>query len=475
MTSRLHDVFSMIETHQMSISQGSKVLDDNFMSFAEVGTNSLGLINKELRTLIDLNDEFGTKSKSIADYMRGQLTNAAKGFSLALTISGNALDSYDELSKKQKDLQKQMSTETSVTGLESLQKEFDDVTEKLKTVGPLFQATKVHSQAAATAIADSIIGIVEANVDAGMSFIGAVEQAAPSVEALQKQMIAAGFEGSESFNLIAEEVKLAKDVIAGPAIAAVEGFTAGMVGLSNAGQLTEDKFAGLAGQIADTEAALVAQGYSSDVVMLAMQNDLQTIWELQQDYGYKVDDTTQALIDQGVQSGLIGEQGKTDNEKILDVLVEIAKALGATIPDNLDKMAKSAHDAAAKAQEDLSKIKAPDIGDISFNIYGHYVADENAPAYAAVGGRVMSNGISYIAGGDTPFMPRGSDTVPAMLTPGEIVLNAAQQRNLAGAVGDNSGIEAGLAQISSALSRDRQEMPRLLLRAVRDAVELANA
>ena len=33
--------------------------------------------------------------------------------------------------------------------------------------------------------------------------------------------------------------------------------------------------------------------------------------------------------------------------------------------------------------------------------------------------------------GGSPFIPRGTDTVPAMLTPGEIVLNAAQQKMLA--------------------------------------------
>ena len=33
--------------------------------------------------------------------------------------------------------------------------------------------------------------------------------------------------------------------------------------------------------------------------------------------------------------------------------------------------------------------------------------------------------------GTSPFIPKGTDTVPAMLTPGEIVLNAAQQRNMA--------------------------------------------
>ena len=46
---------------------------------------------------------------------------------------------------------------------------------------------------------------------------------------------------------------------------------------------------------------------------------------------------------------------------------------------------------------------------------------KSATEYHAQGGMV----------GTSPFIPKGTDTVPAMLTPGEIVLNAAQQRNMA--------------------------------------------
>lgn len=48
-----------------------------------------------------------------------------------------------------------------------------------------------------------------------------------------------------------------------------------------------------------------------------------------------------------------------------------------------------------------------------------------APAYAAHGGLVTASGIQYLAGGGTvlPFVARGSDTVRAMLTPGEGVVS----------------------------------------------------
>jgi hypothetical protein len=54
-----------------------------------------------------------------------------------------------------------------------------------------------------------------------------------------------------------------------------------------------------------------------------------------------------------------------------------------------------------------------------------------AATYSTVSGWFSDGGpVNYLAGGGPPrFIPRGTDTVPAMLTPGEFVLNrAAVQR-----------------------------------------------
>ena len=55
---------------------------------------------------------------------------------------------------------------------------------------------------------------------------------------------------------------------------------------------------------------------------------------------------------------------------------------------------------------------------------------KSATEYHAQGGMV----------GTSPFIPKGTDTVPAMLTPGEIVLNVAQQRNMANNLQGTSNI-----------------------------------
>src|SRR5262245_13722663 len=72
-----------------------------------------------------------------------------------------------------------------------------------------------------------------------------------------------------------------------------------------------------------------------------MQPQLQQLWQLQKEGKLVTDETTQALLDQSQAQGLVGENMKDINEKILDVLLAIGEALGATIPNSVKKFADS--------------------------------------------------------------------------------------------------------------------------------------
>lgn len=286
------------------------------------------------------------------------LKTASDGLTTGLGISSTALATYDQLNAKQlagaaagaKMNEVTLNGKTYLSAL--TQAEF----EQMNTAGQLFDATKVHSQEAAQGLAASITGVVAANMKAGQSFIDAVRGAGPAVTALQAQLVATGYSGGAAFDFIKKEVALANDAVAGPALKSLEGYTAGMKGLSDAGILNQETFAGLANQIAGTGAALIGQGKDSSSVMLAMRGDLQTIWEMQQKYGYTVDDSTQKMINQGLQSGLIGEKQKDVNNQILDVLMAIGKALGATLPDDMKTFGKAGVDAADHITDAMNNI-----------------------------------------------------------------------------------------------------------------------
>lgn len=101
----------------------------------------------------------------------------------------------------------------------------------------------------------------------------------------------------------------------------------GLAALANVGLLDAEMFSGLARQVGDTFATLIAQGYDGNQVMLLMQPTLQTLWELQRRFGWQVDETTQALLDQAAQAGLVGDQHREAMDRVASALERVAGLL----------------------------------------------------------------------------------------------------------------------------------------------------
>jgi hypothetical protein len=96
---------------------------------------------------------------------------------------------------------------------------------------------------------------------------------------------------------------------------------------------------------------------------------------------------------------------------------------------------------------------------------------------AARGGLVTTHGLvpQYFGSGGNvlPFMARGSDTVPAMLTPGELVLNRHQAHAYRASSGGDRALLEKLDQMRADQARRDAQFPKDLARAVRDAVQTA--
>lgn len=334
------------------IARGNKFLEENFASFAKASTSSIGLLDKAMVDLMKKADELQLSSASMTAYIVSQLKSAGEGLSSSIMISGDALRSYDELKKKHDDLAAagRATNELMVDGIKVMTGLSLNEYRRLYDLGKLYDATRIKSQQSADAIGGSIAGIIQANVRAGMSFVDAVRAAAPMVTSFREQLTNTGFSGGAAFGYIEAQVKLVTNAVAGPALQSISGYTSALIAMSNAGILDQDTFKGLTAQIAETANALMRQGFSGKLILGAMQRDLQAVWEMQTKFGYSVDDSTQALIDQGLKSGLIGAQYKETNEKILDVLIAIGEVLGATIPAAL-KAVKGSFDALEDTSE----------------------------------------------------------------------------------------------------------------------------
>lgn len=162
----------------------------------------------------------------------------------------------------------------------------------------------------------------------------------------------------------------------------------------------------------------------------------------------------------GIQMAILGTES----------LINIAKAFGVTLGKKQAASAgleAGANVAGAAAEAGQSAAKVPFIGPLLA-----------AAAMLTIGGlgfKLLTQGKSKgegfaeggVVGKDGSAVPAQSDTVPAMLTPGEVVLNAGQQRNVASAIQatgatDMSGVESKMdAQVKE--SKEMNQNTKKLL------------
>lgn len=393
MTERLHDAFSMFQGGKFDKTQLQATLNESFGYFAAYYDKIGGLADKSFTDIIRLSRESGAESAAVSQYVGAQVSKAADG-----------IDTYLE------------------------------------------NAT-VKSQSAASGLAASMVLMFDEVRKGPEGLKGAIEQIGPMILTLQDQMKAAGFEGSDAFKGMLSYVEAFKVDGVAQASTAVDGLNATLEGLHNSTLLNAESFTGLSRAMTDeieaARQALIAQGQDGDNALRLNAKGLQTVWELQRQFGWAVDDSTQAMLDQAKAQGLIGEQFQDTNGQMLDALNRMADSLEG-IAEKFGVIGKSA----TQAGKDIDDATRPRTVPVVFQYPDgetHNPWDENGkygpgganPNGYAMGGVVRARPrLAYAANG---WMPRGTDTVPAMLTPGEGVLSRKGMRAL-GRLNDGGGI-----------------------------------
>jgi hypothetical protein len=274
LTDRLRDVFVMVETGKFSAEQATKVLDSAFPAFAEHLRKSGALASKTFLEVIELNKRFGTESKEIAAFVAENATSAAASMSSYLS---------------------------SVT---------------------------VESESTVNALAASSLAIYAALRANGATTAEALAEIQPAVATLRSRMEEMGITGSEAFQELSDLAAFAADEGVQKATNAVDDLGTLMRDLHNGGMMTSDMFEGLARGVYDVYRNLELQGKGGEQAWRIMQPQLQTIWQMMEDFGYKVDETTQGLIDQARAAGLVGDAFRPAGDIMKDLLSEIRDILG---------------------------------------------------------------------------------------------------------------------------------------------------
>lgn len=186
------------------------------------------------------------------------------------------------------------------------------------------------------------------DLNAAMAAVG------PTLDMMIEQQDALGLESSETFRQLLNFRRVIKDNE--DISKSISGITQVLKGLSDAGALTQDLFSAIGTDVSRQFDRLIGRGVDTQMALLMLQPTLQKLYEAQQKYGYVVDANTQRLLDQAKAQGLVGEKFKETNDKILDVLVAIGHALGATIPDGIDKTADRARQRFPQVEEDVNAL-----------------------------------------------------------------------------------------------------------------------
>jgi hypothetical protein len=180
------------------------------------------------------------------------------------------------------------------------------------------------------AVGQSLPGALAELERQGLSSVDALRTLQPLLEKFQEKAVLAGAGSTPGFDALNDQLRLLKDERLGPLIERANGAGQSLGALQNLGLLNQEIFSGFAESITDTVAGMDLLSSDGQNAMRLIRRDLQNVWQLQQDFGYEVDESTQKLLDQAEASGLIGDKFRPVEERMVEGIE--------TIVDRLDKL-----------------------------------------------------------------------------------------------------------------------------------------
>lgn len=442
---KTRDLFVGIERHLLSVDQASQQLQTVFPQLAKVIVDSNALASRSFLELIALDDRFGTNAAAVNDFVKGQVTNAATG----LTALFAGMETSATASAQATFIAMQMAAGATK----------DDATKAAEAIRGVFVTTETQ----ATGLAAAIVGTFGEMVARGTSFKDALAAIQGPLDTLGANLAATGLSGGAAFDFLTTMSGIAKDAITGPLVDAVGGANQALIGLHNSGILNQDMFAGLATTATDAYNKIIAQGKDGDAALQMMRPTLQTIWELQQEFGYTVDDGTQALLDQAEAAGLVGEKNKSASDKQLDALTKIADKMGVLV----DYFARAFPSAVADGFDAAGR-KAGELGGIIDDKIGRtrtVKVEYEDPGYEGGGGGGGAAAYPQAVGGDY-WVTRPTLFLAGEAGPERATFTPAGRSGGAGGSGVNvEDVAARVADLQAAIL----QMPNQLIRGWRDA------
>lgn len=376
-TSTIKNGFTLFKMGVLDANDLSMTLDQTWESIVATGTKTSGVLSANATQLIKLAREAGVASKAMKAYVDAQLGVAAGGFNkLTQGLFGVGIQSEDDavaseeaqvkLNEKIMKLKAQIADyETKGTNNEKQKvalllarvhltaAERNLTQEQAKqTAGENVVKTMSGPNGQAEFDRMARLGALTASSmqSEGKSLFDILDALGPALDTMIVAQETFGFATNDSFNQLMKFRDFA--TVHPELVNQIQGLTDLTLGLNNSAYLTQQGFQDLASQAADTMQKAQDAGLTQDETYSAMHKTLQTLWEVQRDNNFQLDEATQKMLDEAEAAGTVGKKYMSSNDLMVEgigrlnqLFETLLKHLGIDIPDTADQAAKKLKDA----------------------------------------------------------------------------------------------------------------------------------
>lgn len=210
--------------------------------------------------------------------------------------------------------------------LETIQREFDRLNASARGAAEGLLGLELEGMSERADRVGRLLNVTfEAALTSGKGFVETLIGLSPALDQITDAQERFGFEVNATTQRLIDLNQWAVDN--SDLATSIDGLNQLMRGLANQGALTQEIFADLGAEARAQFDDLTRSGLAQNDVLTLMQPTLQRIWELQKRFGYEVDATTQALLDEAEASGRIGTAHQSVYDRIIDGLDRIASGI----------------------------------------------------------------------------------------------------------------------------------------------------
>jgi hypothetical protein len=240
-----------------------------------------------------------------------------------------------------------------------------------------------------------IAGALGAGIAKGLSPMDLMKQLKPAYDVLKTGTSEMGLSSTPlAEKMLGVQATIDKAPVAFEALASVQQM---WTGFNQANMMTKDLAFTMADDITEQFDRISASGGDMATAMALNQPVLQQMWEAQQKFGAYTDEGTLALLNQAETAGVVGENQRSVDQKILDVLTQIRDIFGGTdgVTAGANGFTSALEEAKAKAKglhDEVAKIPTELDFTVTRTIYDDYTPD-GEPAPGDHAGRMHLGGL----------------------------------------------------------------------------------